>query len=179
MCKVVTWCHHHFSYKSNIYFLLDFNCEFMKPLWNGPSRSNSRLASEITSCWTFLTVWIFGAFAYMSLICSTWNSTCPGQFSTHPAQNFLAMVGGQALVSHHFLNMHWTTYVIVMIVDVLAPNRHQAISICHADSDVDVVSQKSNNCSTYLSSYRYQRVTLYGLVQDYSNSIANAGLTAW
>ena len=35
----------------------------------------------------------------MSLICSMQNSTCPGQFSTRPAQNALASASGLALVS--------------------------------------------------------------------------------
>ena len=44
---------------------------------------------------------IFGALArrQMFSICSIQNSTCPGQFSTHPAQNTLALVSGRALVS--------------------------------------------------------------------------------
>ena len=35
----------------------------------------------------------------MSVICSIQNYTCPGQFSTLPAQNTLALVSGRALVS--------------------------------------------------------------------------------
>ena len=35
----------------------------------------------------------------MPLIYSTQNFTCPGQYSTHPAQNALALASGQGLVS--------------------------------------------------------------------------------
>ena len=45
--------------------------------------------------------WIFGILAWkeMSLIYYIENSTCPGQFSTYPAKNALALAIGWALVS--------------------------------------------------------------------------------
>ena len=46
----------------------------------------------------YLNQWWLG-WKQISLLCSILNSHCPGQLSTYPAQNLLALVSGQVIVS--------------------------------------------------------------------------------
>ena len=73
----------------------------------------------------------------MPVMCSIPNFTCPGQFSTHPAQNALALASRRALVSLTVLKVFSCDQAALQMVFSVCPSVRLSVcpsvclSVCH------------------------------------------------